>query len=169
MFKTLRFKIRKFLFKGYVLPVNLSRFTVNVAGYQAVMNILLERQRRALASTVDYVERHMRHVDSVDTKKELLTRAFKMTDTSGDRLILEFGVFMGYSINHLARLTDKRIYGFDSFEGLPQRWRDTFEKGAFAVPKLPRVRKNVTLVKGLFDATLPGFMHEHPGTVGFML
>jgi len=156
------------LFQGYVLFAKLMRFTMHVSLDQAAQNIPLERQRRALMTTVDYVERYMVNVDSVGSKKELLTKAFNLADTSKDRLVLEFGVFMGYSINHLAKLTDKTIYGFDSFEGLPERWRDTCEKGAFAVPKLPKVRKNVKLVKGWFNETLPGFLKENPGVVGYM-
>ncbi|HEX4343134.1 MAG TPA: class I SAM-dependent methyltransferase [Verrucomicrobiae bacterium] len=168
MFKNLRFKTRKFLFKGYIVFSRFIRWITHLSLDQAAMDIPLERQRRALMTTVDYVERYMVDVDSVGSKKELLTKAFQVADTSKDRLVLEFGVFMGYSINHLAKLTDKTIYGFDSFEGLPERWRDTCEKGAFAVPKLPKVRKNVTLVKGWFNETLPDFLKANPGVVGYM-
>ena len=168
MFKNLRFRIRKFLFKGVVLAMQTSRFVLNLSLNQAAMNIPLERQRRALSSTVDYIEKHMRHVNSVGTKGELLTRAFKRADVSGERLICEFGVFMGGSINHIAKMTAKPVFGFDSFEGLPERWRDGLEQGAFAVPKLPKVRKNVTLVQGLFNETLPGFLKQHDGLIGFL-
>ena len=168
MFKNLAFRIRKFLFKGVVAVSLALRDFLNFALIQEAKRIPLERQRRALATTVDYVEKHMRQVDSVSSKNELLTRAFKLADVSGDRLICEFGVFMGASINHIAKMTSQPVYGFDSFEGLPERWRDGCEKGMFAVPRLPKVCPNVTLVKGWFDQTLPGFLKEHAGQIGFM-
>jgi len=168
MFKNLMFRTRKFLFKGVVLVAHAVRHALNFALNEEAKSIPLERQRRALATTVDYVERHMRHVDSVGSKNELLTKAFKCADVSGNRLICEFGVFMGASVNYIAKMTDQRVFGFDSFEGLPGRWRDTCKKGMFAVPKLPKVRKNVTLVKGLFHESLPGFLKENTGPIGFL-
>jgi len=131
-------------------------------------SILLERHRRALASTVDYVERHMRHVDSVVSKDELQTKAFKCADVSGGRLICEFGVWRGESINHIARMTTSQVVGFDSFEGLPERWWDGFKQGAFALTRLPEVEKNVTLVKGWFNETLPVYLAQNKGPVGFL-
>ena len=46
-------------------------------------------------------------------------------------LWLEFGVASGISINYISRFTNDKVYGFDSFEGLPEKWRDGFNKGAF--------------------------------------
>ena len=42
-------------------------------------------------------------------------------------LFLEFGVFEGNSIQTISKNTDNIVYGFDSFEGLPEKWRDGFE------------------------------------------
>ena len=40
-----------------------------------------------------------------------------------DGLFLEFGVYKGTSINFISSLIpDKKIYGFDSFGGLPEEW-----------------------------------------------
>jgi predicted O-methyltransferase YrrM len=168
MFHLLKFRIKKLLFRGLVLTSLALRHILNFALTQTALSIPLERQRRALASTVDYVERHMTHIQSVGAKNDLLTAAFKRADVSGNRLILEFGVFMGASINHLAKLTDQTIYGFDSFEGLPEDWEDGLKKGLFAVPKLPKVARNVTLIKGWFNETLPEFLKLNPGPVGLL-
>jgi hypothetical protein len=168
MFGNLKFNIRKFLFRRVISVALVTRRLMNFALNETAQSIPLERQRRALASTVDYVERHMRHVDSVGCKYELLTRALKRADVSSGRLVCEFGVFMGASINHIAKLTDGSVFGFDSFEGLPERWHDGLEQGAFAVPKLPKVRKNVTLIKGWFNETVPPFLKQHAAPVGFL-
>jgi hypothetical protein len=131
-------------------------------------SIYQARQHRALITTMEYVEKYMPHVESVPSKPELLTRALSKADVSGDRLICEFGVFKGESINHLAQLTSQIIYGFDSFEGLPEEWGDTWKKGDFKIPGLPKVRSNVTLVKGWYNESLPPFLKEHTGKVGFL-
>jgi hypothetical protein len=80
-------------------------------------------------------------------------------------LNLEFGVFSGETINHMANLRpDLKFTGFDSFEGLPE----DFDAGEKIVPanafdrggKLPEVEDNVTLVKGWFDDTLQLWVDE---------
>jgi len=132
-------------------------------------NIVLERRRRALESTVDYVEQHMRNAQAFDSKFDLLTAALNQADMSGDRLLCEFGVFRGGTINHIAARTPKTVFGFDSFEGLPEAWdHQGIGKGHFALAKLPRVRKNVILVKGWFDQTIPLFLKEHSGMAAFV-
>lgn len=90
------------------------------------------------------------------------------------RLHLEFGVWQGGSINYLAnKLKPEKIYGFDSFQGLPEDWamnndgKNFHKKGHFATP-LPKVRSNVELLVGMFDQTLPKFLTEHKGSIGYM-
>ncbi|MEO1493926.1 MAG: glycosyltransferase 61 family protein [Pseudomonadota bacterium] len=88
-----------------------------------------------------------------------------MSQTRGDGLVLEFGVASGGTVNQLADLHKGPVHGFDVFTGLPETWRPGFPKGAFAQENLPKVRKNVELVVGLFEDTLPGFVAKHPGRV----
>ena len=81
-----------------------------------------------------------------------------------DTLWLEFGVASGGTINYISRFTEGTVYGFDSFEGLPEKWRDGFEKGAFNRDGFfPVVRDNVSLIKGWFNESLPGFLAAHEG------
>ncbi|HNQ89687.1 MAG TPA: TylF/MycF/NovP-related O-methyltransferase [Verrucomicrobiota bacterium] len=164
----LLFRFKQLLVGLYRCVSGVAQPLLSFLQHLAAKDILVERQRRALITTVDYIERHMRHVDSVRSRSALLARAFRLADASANRLILEFGVFTGGTINQLAKLTTHTVFGFDSFEGLPERWRDTCAKGLFAMPTLPRVRPNVTLVKGLFHESLPPFLAEHAGTVAFL-
>ena len=61
-----------------------------------------------------------------------------------DTLWLEFGVAGGKSINYISKFTDDTVYGFDSFEGLPEKWRDGFDRGAFnRHGNVPHVNDNV--------------------------
>jgi hypothetical protein len=84
-------------------------------------------------------------------------------------LWLEFGVFSGRTINYISRFTNDTVFGFDSFEGLPEKWRDGFEKGAFHVNgSLPIVNRNVSLIKGWFTDTLPQFLKEQNKKISFI-
>ena len=90
----------------------------------------------------------------------------RMVRLAPDGMILEFGVFTGSTINRMAAVTSRHIYGFDSFEGLPEDWVENMTVGYFKC-EIPSVSSNVTLVKGFFDASLQPFLDENPGLVGF--
>jgi hypothetical protein len=84
-------------------------------------------------------------------------------------LWLEFGVASGRTINYISKFTNDTVYGFDSFEGLPEKWRAGFNKGAFSRKgELPNVNSNVVLVKGWFDKTLPNFIKTQDKKVSFI-
>lgn len=78
-------------------------------------------------------------------------------------LFLEFGVFSGRSINTMAKVaSNKTLYGFDSFCGLPEDWHDGYQKGKYDLKgMLPDVENNVRLIKGWFQDTLPDFLEQH--------
>ncbi len=87
----------------------------------------------------------------------LLERAIAMARPEG--LWMEFGVANGRSIAFIATRTGAPVYGFDTFEGLPEHWSPRMRAGRFSrggVP--PPAPTNVVFVKGLFDRTLPEFL-----------
>jgi hypothetical protein len=109
------------------------------------------------------------------TRLEVHARAIAAARESASHpLWLEFGVWVGESINFIASRTGATVYGFDSFEGLPVDWqqgsstRSVVRREHFRMHALPRVRRNVQLVKGWFDQTLPPFLAEHPGNVAYL-
>jgi hypothetical protein len=84
-------------------------------------------------------------------------------------LWLEFGVASGNTINYISKFTNDKVYGFDSFEGLPEKWRDGFEVGAFnRNGNLPQVNSNVKLIKGWFNETLLNFIQKQNKKVSFI-
>jgi hypothetical protein len=86
-----------------------------------------------------------------------------------DTLWLEFGVASGRTINYISTFTTDKVFGFDSFEGLPEKWRDGFEKGAFDQGgNLPIVNNNVELIKGWFKDTLTDFIQTHNKKISFI-
>lgn len=122
-------------------------------------NIERCRQRNALMESADFVDKELARIPSFQTQQQLLAHAVSVAIRSG--LWTEFGVFSGQTINFIAEHAPGKVYGFDSFEGLPEDWRTGYGKGKFAVSRLPKVRENVTLVKGWFNETLPEFLREH--------
>ena len=84
-------------------------------------------------------------------------------------LWLEFGVFSGNTINYISNFTKDKVYGFDSFEGLPEKWRDGFDRGVFSRNgNMPEVNSNVELIKGWFNKTLLDFIQKHNKKVSFI-
>ena len=83
-------------------------------------------------------------------------------------LILEFGVRHGSSIRQLASFTSKPIYGFDSFEGLPEDWHQESKEVYSTKGKIPKVPLHVTLIPGWFDQTLALFLEKHEEDVALI-
>lgn len=98
-------------------------------------------------------------------------------------LLCEFGVHKGESLYVLAEESYPRVvYGFDSFEGLPEDWnvssrdwRQGMRKGDFGqgpgvrfpLTHRPQSGGNIRIVEGWFDQTLPPFLATHQGPVAF--
>jgi predicted O-methyltransferase YrrM len=120
----------------------------------------------AAADTAEFFVTHMPTVPLYKSRIAFHGALFPQREIPG--LILEFGVAGGQTVNRLAELyPDETIYGFDSFEGLPEAWRADYQKGHFA-QELPQVKDNVQLVVGWFDQTLPKFLADHAETVSLL-
>jgi hypothetical protein len=130
-------------------------------------NLHRAMRRKALAETVTFVEEQMPRSKSFNNKFSLLQAALDCTSLP-DGLYCEFGVYSGSTINFIATRIPKTIYGFDSFEGLPEDWQPGVEKGTFQMKSLPRVRKNVELKKGWFNQSVPAFALEHRENCSFV-
>ena len=132
------------------------------------LDIFEEMEHIACRESAEYALKHMLTTRRFANSAELL--AYAVANTSIDGLFCEFGVYSGKTINLIAQnKPEKTIYGFDSFEGLPQDWRSGFEKGYFNVDgSLPEVAGNVTLIKGWFDETLPVFIQDKEENCAFI-
>ena len=119
----------------------------------------------ALDETVAYIKSNM--ANAMIRRDALGVLAYASRQVGVNGLYMEFGVRTGQTINHIAKLNpDDTIFGFDSFEGLPEDWTGwTQEKGTFRQDGAPEVDRNVKLVKGWFNETLDPFLVEHPEDV----
>jgi hypothetical protein len=124
---------------------------------------------RAAITSADYIEKHLPTTLLFSDREALWDHA--VVHAKADGLFMEFGVAEGASINALAaRLPDKKIFGFDSFEGLKEDYPGTrFTKGSFGRGgKMPSVLPNVTLVKGWFEETVPNFLRQQPELIAYL-
>ena len=91
---------------------------------------------------------------------DVLSMAAEKTGALGGA-VLEFGVFQGITLRHIAEAigSQRRVTGFDTFEGLPADWGTLLPKGTFAtgVPSLDGY-SNVDLEIGRIEHTLPAFL-----------
>jgi hypothetical protein len=120
---------------------------------------------KAAQESAAYYEQYMLTTPAFASDLDLLSAAVKVSNPNG--LFLEFGVASGRTISHIAKSRSGPVYGFDSFEGLPEDWRSGFAKGAFA-GHLPPVPNNARLIKGWFNETLPAFLAANAGDVALL-
>lgn len=113
-------------------------------------------------------DKNVRTFSNYETGRfEMLEHALEQAEKPG--LNLEFGVFEGESIRFLASLDDRHFWGFDSFEGLPERWLPSHPEGKFDLHgQAPQGSENITFVKGWFEDTLPGFLKQNAALVSFL-
>ncbi len=122
------------------------------------------RRLAASISASQYVDKHMLRTNRYTDKSAMMRYGASIAPKQG--LVAEFGVYSGSTLRHLASIFGEQqtLYGFDSFEGLPENWQGLSGKGAFSSNKvLPEVPGNVELIVGWFDETLPFWIKEHEG------
>ncbi len=129
---------------------------------------------KGFARIVDHARTLCRGLRTFTSRARLLRCALDRAPR--DQLALEFGVHHGASTRVLAKHLDARrgeheapcLFAFDSFRGLPEAWQGR-AAGVFSthgeVPPLPR---SVEVHTGLFEDTLPAFLADHDGPVGFV-
>ena len=97
--------------------------------------------------------------------------AFNDAATTG--YIVECGAGAGKSLKTLVALAqpNQLVFGFDSFEGLPEDWKmneeHTWPSGSFAFDEIPDM-PGVELRIGWFADTLPIWKKEHPGRIALL-
>jgi hypothetical protein len=99
-----------------------------------------------------------------------LKEAIKLIDTEYTH-VLEFGVYKGSTIKQLRDDLDAKyeIFGFDSFEGLPEDWEGTpLKQGFFSTEgTIPNI-ENVFFYKGWFNATIPQYKEAHAKSIALL-
>ena len=87
----------------------------------------------------------------------LETLRFALSRSTNKGIALEFGVYSGRTLKIIAECHPNRTFGFDTFEGLPEDWREGFPSGTFSVENVPEIQGAVC-IKGWFQDSLKGFL-----------
>ncbi|MGE2692139.1 class I SAM-dependent methyltransferase [Mycolicibacterium pulveris] len=115
------------------------------------------------------------------------TLLWEASQLDGDGLVLDLGVWIGWSTRLLAEKSGFRVYGFDTFEGLVEDWQVDDEKlvkaGALSITEpfakrliedtgvkvdngIPgALGRDVEFIKGSTYDTLAPFLDTHPGPI----
>jgi len=126
----------------------------------------LQRFIRTVLDEIDFQHLRDLYPCSSFTDREAMFRFVQESCFKGEALdYLEFGVFQGESIRNWASLNthpDSRFFGFDSFEGLPEDWREGQGKGHFNLRGvMPQIDdRRVKFVKGWFENSIPPFARD---------
>ena len=136
-------------------------------GDQVINFFSANKPYRDCPDASQFVDTHLANARVFSVDASVLRYACEQISINNG-FILEMGVCTGRTINFIAALNpESRIYGFDSFEGLPKPWdggKDyNFPAGEFGFiddSTVPPVLHNVCLIKGLFSETLPVFSRE---------
>ena len=103
-------------------------------------------------------------------RKETFKVAFDDAPVTG--YIVECGVGRGGTLMHLVKKANEgqRVFGFDSFQGLPEDWKMsddfTWPEGSFAC-EVPEV-EGAEIRVGYFADTLPEWKKEHFGRIAIL-
>ena len=104
-----------------------------------------------------------------ELKRYSINKAIE-NDLELKKYYLEFGVFLGNSINFLSKHLKTKIYGFDSFVGLKEDWQGShWSKGGMDLKgKIPDLNKNAIPIAGWVQDTLPKFLNEKKPSINFV-
>lgn len=135
------------------------------AEFRARRDVNAAGEREAVMASALFAARYMPTVPTFAHPEETLKYALTLTPDQG--MALEFGVYSGRTLRIITDARGSEVYGFDSFQGLPEAWRPNIPAGAFHATEKPDV-PGAELVAGWFDDSLPPFMAEHSGPVTFL-
>lgn len=139
---------------------------VRDAEFRSRRDLLAAGERAAAASSARFAREAMPTTPTFEHPIATLEHALSLAPPDG--MALEFGVATGRTLTVIAGARkNQQVFGFDSFEGLPEDWRTNIPAGTFKVDRMPDV-PGAELVVGMFDDTLPSFLDSHSDPVAFM-
>ena len=128
--------------------------------------LLTEEQSRQKTPYELFVDQAVRQILACPAVDFPLTTVRGLPDLARSGLWLEFGVFKGRSLRMLAAARgNAQVFGFDSFRGLPEDWKQGLPRGSFSVAGVAPEIQGATCVVGLFEDTLPTFEFSAPVTL----
>ncbi|MBX7067446.1 MAG: class I SAM-dependent methyltransferase [Parachlamydiales bacterium] len=139
-------------------PGNNQTFGNQILHFKSLNKPFWENEKAQL-----FVDQYLLEAAALSSDAEVLKYGSDHVEIKG--YFIELGVCTGKTINFIAALNPhQKVYGFDSFEGLPEDWvrgDKIISAGTFAFKNpdiFPPVLHNVHLIKGWFEDTLGEFV-----------
>lgn len=165
------------LAKGIEPGLNRLSGSIVAGGKSAARDVEHRMYEQATEASAHYALQHMVTARPIRALKyasagrlDLLEYALGHVRLEG--IYAEFGVHQGETFSFIANRSASVVYGFDSFEGLPEDWFLGVTKGYFdlkgVLPEISITQNNYRLVKGWFQDTLPEFMSQIEGPAAFL-
>jgi hypothetical protein len=107
-------------------------------------------------------------IENLDAHQTLVHAIEHLNDRTmnwTNKHVVEFGVASGLSLEILAFYLGGKvpIFGFDSFEGLPEDWAHTeCKKGFFSQNGVVPEIENTRIYPGWFEDSVPKYVADHP-------
>jgi hypothetical protein len=122
--------------------------------------------------TFNHFKEHIKQSILFDNNWKVREYAIKtslLNDKNKEFYYLEFGTWRGRSANFFSKYV-KKLYVFDSFEGLKEDWVGTNKpKGYFNLnKKIPTLNSNVEPNVGWVEDTLEDFLKKHNPKINFV-
>jgi hypothetical protein len=144
------------------------------------LRVLINFVKNLRSKKTSFVDRQL-SIDCLKSNKVLYKQALKATHASNNLqtleialamtkiagIALEFGVYSGRTLSIISKRFPAKTFGFDSFDGLPEDWREGFPRGTFKIEKMPEV-DNADIIPGLFQDTLDGFLVKNKEPISFV-
>ena len=155
--------ISKLIFK-YFVPTELKREILKSPLQKKLENSILEETHK---NFYKYFKTSLLLNSKHDVRKYSIKKSVE--NSKDEDYFLEFGCYKGTSANFFSKYV-KKIYTFDSFEGLKEDWKGReYSKGFFSLNKeIPNLNSNVEPIVGWVEDTLESFLKKHNPKIRFV-
>jgi len=168
-------KLIKLLFKkisNLVLNLYLIKHLITPLVLRKKNNLQIKLDQNLTDETFSNFKEHFKKSLLFDDRwkiREYAIKKSKLNDKNDNYYYLEFGVFKGESANFFSNYV-KKLYCFDSFEGLKEDWVGiSYPKGHFDLKKkVPKLNSNIEPIIGWVENTLENFLKEHKPKINFV-
>ena len=153
----------------HLVPKQIQKKYLDISGDVNVYDIY---KKEEILNSYNYFKKYLQTsavLEHTDEIRRYSVISSLENDKENDKYNLEFGVYTGRSINLFSKYL-KKVYGFDSFEGLSHDWLGTrITRGHLNLnKKLPKVNYNVNLIQGKVEETLENFLRQHDPVINFV-
>ena len=166
----------KYLLPNNTIDKNKNKLLVVLKNF---FNYLIKSPLRLISKKINYENtnkitsyslnskyfKNVKNTKFFNKRDQLWIDAFDNHIKKNDKIVfIEFGVYEGKSIKAFSELiknSESKIFGFDTFSGMPEKWNQVKVGAWSSYGKFPNIQDNrIEFVKGLFQDTLDDYLDK---------